>query len=362
VLTPYWIKINRLKIVYYFFCIILPIAFGCAVPQPPGRGSQFTLQQPEGNRQFYLYLPEGYTAKKTWPLVVTLHGMKPFDSAPAQAEEWQSTADQFGFVVIAPVLINSDLFMQYPLKDISAGVKEDEKDIIDIIRYVTKRCNIDSKRIFATSWSSGGYLLHYIVNRHPDLFAAICARGSCFSEEILNVDNARRMAKRGFPVMIYYCENDLSGIRNESQRAIEWYRSLGFSINQRIVPGRGHERVPELAANFFSKNTAASPIAEVEVPQVEIEASSTVGVAPFTINLLATLPGVAYNRYHTFKFFWYIDGVLQDQAQGTGKRMLFATIYTPGEHKINVEVVPNDGRKKIVNTIQVRVLPSMPNL
>jgi len=283
--------------------------------------------------------------------------MKPFDSAPAQAKEWQSTADQFGLVVVAPVLLNSDLFMQYPLKDVSTSVKKDEQEVIAILRYVMTHCNIDKSRIFATSWSSGAYLLHYIVNRHPDLFAGLCARGSCFSEELLNVDNGRLMAKRNFPVMIYYCENDLAGIRRESQQAIQWYHDLGFKVTRNVVPGKGHERVPDLAAAFFARNTGM--VSRVEL--VEIETSGSIGVSPFSVNLLASLPGVKYKDYGDYKFSWFINGQLQDQAQGPGKRMLFATIAPAGEHRIKVEVMTPEGQK-MENQIQIRVLPPTPKM
>jgi len=185
----------------------------------------------------------------------------------------------------------------------------------------------------------------------------MCARGSCFSEEVLSVDNGKLMAQRNFPVMIYYCENDLPGIRNESQRAIEWYRNLGFAVTRKIVPGKGHERVPDLAAAFFAQNTNLSR----RTTRVEIESSGTVGMSPFTVNLLANLPGIPYDQYHTYKFSWYIDGQLQEQAQGAGKRMLFATIYTAGEHQIKVQVLPPEGQK-IENTILVRVLPTVPKI
>lgn len=330
---------------------------GCAVPQPAGRGNQFLMQEPTAKRSYYLYLPSGYTPKRSWPLVLTLHGMKPFDSAPAQSREWQSTADQYGLVVVAPVLLNSDLFMQYPLKDINNSVKQDEQSVIAILKYVTEHCNIDKTRIFATSWSSGGYLLHFIVNRHPDMFAGLCARGSCFSEDILSTDNARLMARRDFPIMIYYCENDLAGIKRESQRAIEWYKELGFRVTPRVVPGRGHERVPDLAAAFFARNTNMT----TRVQMVEIESSGSIGVSPLTVNLIANLPGVAYTSYHNYKFSWFIDGQLQAQAQGPGKRMLFATITPPGEHKIRVEVHSPEGLK-LESAIQVRVLPAPPKL
>jgi dienelactone hydrolase len=327
------------------------------VPQPAGKGTQFLMQEPETRRSYYLYLPSGYSPNKKCPLILTLHGMKPFDSAPSQVREWQSTADQFGMVVVAPELLNSDLFMQYPLKDISSSVQEDEKDVIAVLKYVTNHCSIDKSRIFATSWSSGGYLLHFIVNRHPDMFAGLCARGSCFSEDVLSVDNGRLMAKRGFPVMIYYCENDLPGIQNESKRAIDWYRNLGFPVTRKVVPGKGHERVPDLAAAFFARNSGMV----TRVQLVEIESSGTIGVSPFTVNLLANLPGVNYKDYHDYKFSWFLDGQLQDQAQGQGKRMLFSTISAVGEHNIKVEVLAPDGQK-MESTIQVRVLPPLPKI
>ena len=344
---------------------------GCAIPQPPGRGSQFLMQSAEDKRNYYLYLPAGYTPNRAWPMVVTFHGMKPFDSAPAQAKEWQSVADRYGYIVVAPVLLNSDLFMKYPLRTVSHGVQRDEQSVLNIIQYVIDHCNVDRNRIYATSWSSGGYLMHYFVNRHPKIFSAMCARGSCFSEPILDPVNARMMSKRPFPILIYYCENDLKGIQRESEQAISWYRSNGFKVTSRVVPGKGHERVPDLAAEFF----AISSVSQADgggavskrqgtvkrVDRVEIKTPSFVGVTPLTLNLQAELPGLSGDEYDEYKFTWFIDDHLQDQARGAGKQMLFATLYTVGEHTIKVQVVTPDGGT-LEKTILIRVLPATPKL
>jgi predicted esterase len=338
----------------YFIGLLLTVG-GCAVPQSPGQGNQFLMKEPQGNRTYHLYLPAGFTSSRQWPLVVTLHGMKPFDSAPAQAREWQSTADKYHMVVVAPVLLNSDLFMEYPLTHISSGVKKDEERIIDVINDVIEHCNIDRKQIFATSWSSGGYLMHYIVNRHPEMFAALCGRGSCFNEKVLNVDTAKQMAQRKFPVMIYYGENDLAGIQKESRRAIEWYRQLDFPVTQAVVPRKGHERVVDLAAKFFVQSGGMT----IPKQKVEIEASGAVGMTPFTVNLQANLVGMNYNQYRDYKFSWYIDGKLQDQPQSPGKRMLFITLYATGEHTIVVKVLTPDNQTLEAET-KIRVLATLP--
>ncbi len=286
-------------------------------------------------------------------MVLTLHGMKPFDNASAQAREWQETADQYGLIIVAPELFNSDLFMQYPLRTITSGVKIDEKNVMAILGYVAKRCHVDKSRIFATSWSSGGYLLHYIVNQYPNMFAGMCARGSCFNSGILSVKNARIMSKRGVPIMIYWGQNDILWIRSESQDAVEWYRKLGFKVRREIIKGRGHERLPDQAAAFFSKHTGIVS----RVQQVELDTSGYVGLSPFTIDVSATLPKIPKKQYRDYNFQWSIDNKPQEQA--TGKAILFATIYTPGEHTIKVKVISPSGFT-LHNQIKIRVLPALP--
>jgi poly(3-hydroxybutyrate) depolymerase len=344
-----------------FICYIfvfLPVIAGCAIPQPPGRGNQFLMQEIKNHREYYLYLPSGFTTNRKWPMVLTLHGMKPFDSAPAQAREWQDCADRYGFVIVAPILLNSDLFMQYPMTNITNGVREDEARVLEIVNEVSEHCNVDRKRIYATSWSSGGYLLHYIVNHHPDLFAAMCARGSCFSDSILSIDNAKKMAAKHFPVMIYYCENDLAGVRRESEEALTWYKSLGFPVSSNVVPGKGHERVPDLAAQFFAKNNM-EPVSTAQ--SVEIHADASVGMSPFTVNLQAVIPNLGYGEYRKYNFSWYVDNALQDQAQGFGKKTLFTTLYAAGEHTVRVEVqTPSSQRLNAASTL--RVLPTVPSI
>ena len=90
---------------------------GCAIPQPRGNGTLERIQEPTTGRHYWLYLPETYVAQdgvrsdgRRWPLVMTFHGMKPFDNARAQAQEFQQEADNYGFVVCAPELLSPDLF------------------------------------------------------------------------------------------------------------------------------------------------------------------------------------------------------------------------------------------------------------
>ena len=99
--------------------LLVTVLSGCAVPQRPGRGAEMHLQEPRTKAWYRLYLPEGYAERsktgeapsRKHPLVMTFHGMKPFDNAHSQCREWQQEADRYGFVVCAPELRTPALFV-----------------------------------------------------------------------------------------------------------------------------------------------------------------------------------------------------------------------------------------------------------
>ncbi len=82
---------------------------GCAVPQAPGKGLCKRMVEPSTHTGYWLYLPEDYVKNQgqnpsgeRWPLVVTFHGLRPYDDANPQIREWQQEADRYNFIVIAP--------------------------------------------------------------------------------------------------------------------------------------------------------------------------------------------------------------------------------------------------------------------
>jgi predicted esterase len=237
---------------------------GCVVPQPRGNGEMSYRKTPTG-AAYYLYLPEDYVKTegqrppdKKFPLVVSFHGMRPWDSAGAQIVEWQQEADRYGYVVVAPDTRVSDLFGELPVRRVSKAVKADEQDALDILDEVTHKLDVDPHHVLSTSWSMGGYLAHYMVNRHPDRFSCLAVRQSNFSAEIL--DPARIPEYRDtHRVAIFWTKNDFAICQRESKQAIDWYTSRGFDTTHGIIDKLGHERTPETAAAFFASTCGAEP-------------------------------------------------------------------------------------------------------
>ena len=223
-----------------------------------GRGQALHVQEPTTGGWYWLYLPEdhilackqhasarkggAFVTGRSWPLVVTFHGMKPFDNAASQIREWQQEADRYGFVVIAPQLASPDLLAEFPLQHVHPGVKRDETLTMRAIDDVVRRADVDPNQVLSTSWSSGGYLAHYMANRHPERFSCIAPRQSNFSASVL--DPSKVDLYRSNKVGIFYTENDLAICRRESQAAASWYSKHGFDVTFAVFKDLGHQRRP----------------------------------------------------------------------------------------------------------------------
>ena len=289
--------------------------FGCAVTQQPGRGKQLRLIEPKTQTGYWLYLPDDYMANngrradgQRWPMVVTLHGLRPYDNAVWQNREWQEEADRYGLIIVAPDLRTCDsVTMQLPLRDPDLWyVKEDERGIIAVMDEVFRRTNADPQRVLVSSFSSGGYLAHFMLNRHPDRFSCLAVRGSNFSEDLLNPAQVPKY--RDTPIGIFFGQNDIRICHEESVQAVEWYRRNRFPVEARIVSGLGHERRPQLAAALFARTAGLTPrtppdlgqlvmmdvpTSDGSIPRKPADRRSSVPIAPPVVSVL---PPASSNR------------------------------------------------------------------
>lgn len=317
--------------------------------QEPGSGTQFVLHETQADRRYYLYLPDSYDINKSYPLVVTIHGFIPFDTADRQIREWQSTADEYGLIVVAPVLGTTNQVM-LRLNEISAGVKRDELAVMNVLDHVLSHTAADPARVLITGWSTGGFLMHYLANQHPTRFSAICSRGSCFNSIILNEENARMMGRRKYPVMIFYGQDDGLNIKMESDFAIEWYRERGFAVESFVIPQTplipavplGHNRQPGLAASFFVRAMGL-------VGKLRIVTSIESGPAPLPVNLSVLLPH--HVDAESLSYLWTLDGEYLAQTAE-----VYTAIANPGPHDIQVTITDGDGNTLRADR-QITVLP-----
>lgn len=246
---------------------LLPLT-GCLVPQPAGKGKESIITEPRTKGQYYLYLPESYVKNsgkhplypnRRWPVVMTFHGMKPYDTWDRQIHEWQQEADTYGYIVVAPWLQSCDSFMEYPLTKEHGYVLSDKERVIAIMDHVMATTNADPKAVLSTSWSCGGYLAHYFPNRYPGRFSCIATRLSNFSPRLLLEQNVPQY--RDMPVAIFIGDGDFPACKSESEAAVAWYKAKGFkTVIGKTIDNVGHKRLPQTAAAFFAEQIGIQPI------------------------------------------------------------------------------------------------------
>ena len=245
---------------------VLALTSGCAVPQPRGAGQLEHVKEPSTNRGYWRYLPASYVkaegaerSSRRWPVVVTFHGMKPFDNARPQALEWELEADRYGYIVIAPNLRAPDVLAEFPVRNVHPAFKSDEDATLAILAHVFATTQADPANVLSTSWSSGGYMAHYMLNRHPDRFTCLAVRQSNFSSSILDPGMAGRSYDH--PILILNTQNDFAVCVEESREAREWYKKCGYkNLAWVYIRALGHERTPDLAADFFGRVAGVEPL------------------------------------------------------------------------------------------------------
>ncbi|MFW6132463.1 MAG: hypothetical protein ACOC8F_01100 [Planctomycetota bacterium] len=226
----------------------LAAAGGCRVPPHLERAPKPHRygRDPSTGRGFYYYVPSTYRHDRAAPVIVSCHGTPPYDVAQHHVREWKALAERHGCIVLCPELVGTDgILGDGPL----AGMFADERYILSLISLFGYRYNIDRANVMITGFSGGGFPTYWVGLRHPDVFSVIAARNSNFSEANTDgwfPDEARRTA-----VLVYYGSNDPGAIQGQSRNAIRYLRGEGFSVQEKVLRGLGHQRKPEVAMDFF---------------------------------------------------------------------------------------------------------------
>jgi predicted esterase len=193
---------------------------------------------------YRLFVPDAYTAAKSWPLVVALHGMGGDENSmfDAYAGEVKKNAERLGFLVVCPK--GRDTASMY------RGAAE--QDVMDVLAEVRRDYKVDSKRIYLMGHSMGGYGTWSTAMDHPEIFAAL--------GPISGGGNAAGMVKlKDVPQFVVHGDADPTVPVTQSRTMVEAGKKAGANIVYVEVPGGNHTSiaVPNIGPmfDFFAKQT-----------------------------------------------------------------------------------------------------------
>lgn len=245
---------------------LLAVTAGCPVtqsqqtPVPPLRETSKATGTP-----YWLYVPSNYSADRSWPLVITLHGTYGWDGSQPQISEWKALAEQRGLIVAAPDLRSAQGILPVVRSIWYQDLDTDEKAILALIDELVAKYHVDPDAVLLTGFSAGGYAMYYTGLRNPQRFNMLIARACnsdvpMFEEKIPITDAVRKL-----PVVIFCGKDDLQQIQTQSWAAFRYLRERGCpkAVHKEIQGG--HLRRPELAYRLWLEHLPQKYRSEVEV-------------------------------------------------------------------------------------------------
>ena len=149
-------------------CLMIGSSYGQVISQSFVWGGQ--------NRTYNLYIPSGYSAGDTVPLVFCLHGLG--DNGPNFMNTgFNTVADTANFIAVYPTAL-FDGFLGGNAWNCGIGINTSVDDIgfmYALIDTIGKDYPIDTLRIHATGFSLGGFMTNRMGCEMSDKIASIAS-------------------------------------------------------------------------------------------------------------------------------------------------------------------------------------------
>src|ERR1019366_9730736 len=125
-------------------------------------------------RQYKVHVPPGYTASAAAPIVFCFHGLDQDGVAfcTDSGVGWNTKSDQEGFVLVIPNGYQQS-WNGGSCCGTAASMNLDDVSLVRaIFAEVTQHVSIDSKRVYATGYSTGAYMSYRLSCAGPGLVTA----------------------------------------------------------------------------------------------------------------------------------------------------------------------------------------------
>ncbi len=154
--------------------IIILLLLGFATQNGRTDQTQLTLNHDGESRSYQLYIPSTYDKSEPAPLVMVLHGRSSNAKRMADLTRFNSRADKHGFVVVYP----EGMQKQWNYLHGISGYQERPNDsdfLLKLIDVIKNEYSIDSKKIYVTGLSNGGFMAQRLACYAPHRFAAFAS-------------------------------------------------------------------------------------------------------------------------------------------------------------------------------------------
>ena len=123
---------------------------------------------------YLVQLPPDYNPMRSYPVLMVCHSGR--DKPEEALKRFSDEAAKHGFILVAPLWAGA--------KSSKAKYQYSEREqtlVLDTLRDLRRRFQIDSDRVFLFGWEDGANLAYDVGLGHPDLFAGVVPMGGSLS-------------------------------------------------------------------------------------------------------------------------------------------------------------------------------------
>jgi phospholipase/carboxylesterase len=211
-----------------------------AQPPAPGSGVHHFDNEPGSRGGYSLYVPEDYTAERTWPLVVALHGGS--GNGRAFLWSWLRAARSFGAIVVSPTATGPTWALM--------GDDADTPNLMRIIETVRAEWAIDPARMLLTGMSDGGTFCYVSGLEAASPFTHLAPVAATFHPLMAQMADADRLL--GLPIFQVHGHLDWMFPIEVARQAREALAAAGADVSLHEIADLSHtyprEINPEILA------------------------------------------------------------------------------------------------------------------
>jgi len=189
---------------------------------------------------YALFVPSTYDATKSYPVFVSLHGLR-------RQYDWLmgyhgilDFAERDGVILVMPLGYVRDGW--YGSRAKHEFAEESEQDVMNVLQLVRDEFNVDENRIYLWGHSMGGAGVYHLAAKYPDIWAGL---GVAAPAPMMSADE---MAKFAHIPIIAMC-GDEDNLVKSVRKWVAKMKALGMQHVYLEIPGGDHSL-------FISQNRA----------------------------------------------------------------------------------------------------------
>lgn len=185
-------------------------------------------ERTQEHARYTLFVPENYSAEKSWPLIVCLHGG--YGDGVEYIWTWLRPGRSHGYILLAP----KSLSVTWEMTMGSA----DTQSVLAMLREVSQEYAIDPARVYLTGLSDGGIFTYILGLEQHQLFAGLAPVAGALHPI---VDPMLREGRgKTVPMLVIHGVHDFIFPVAFTRQTCQLLKDLGYQVQYEELPDWGH--------------------------------------------------------------------------------------------------------------------------